>query len=78
MAKKRSIDRRLKNYSIIELNLSNRAYDTLMSAGIRTIGDLQLVNDDDLLKIHGFGPTCLAEVRKELPQYKRDFRRHTS
>jgi DNA-directed RNA polymerase subunit alpha len=51
---------------ISDLDLSVRASNCLDSAGIRTVGELTSMSEDDLLKIRSFGKTSLREIRRKL------------
>lgn len=51
---------------IADLDLSVRASNCLDSAGIRTVGELTSMSEDDLLKIRSFGKTSLREIRRKL------------
>ena len=52
--------------SIHELELSVRANNCLDSAKIRTVGELVVRTEADLLKIRSFGKTSLREVKRKL------------
>lgn len=51
------------------LNLSVRAHNCLRRAGVRTVGQLRALPDDELLRIRNFGQKCVAEVRERLREY---------
>lgn len=51
---------------ISDLELSVRASNCLDSAGIRTVGELISMSEEDLLKIRSFGKTSLREIRRKL------------
>lgn len=53
---------------IEELHFSVRVYNCLKRKGIDTVEQLQIMQDDDLLKIRHFGVVCLKEVREKLRQ----------
>ncbi len=53
---------------IKELNLSVRAYNCLMREGIRTIGDLVRMSEQDLLLIKNFGEKSVEEVKARLAE----------
>jgi len=52
--------------TIDALPLSNRTRARLHEAGIRSLSQLSGLADDDLLRLRGFGHTCLREVRAVL------------
>jgi DNA-directed RNA polymerase subunit alpha len=54
------------NMAIIELKLSVRANNCLEAEGIRTVRDLVLRTEDQLLEVRNFGETTLSEVREKL------------
>ncbi len=54
------------NMSIHELELSVRSNNCLDAAKIRTVRDLVIKTEADLLKIHSFGKTSLREVKRKL------------
>jgi Bacterial RNA polymerase, alpha chain C terminal domain len=49
-----------------DLLLSVRSCNCLKRQGIRTVGDLIMRSEQDLLRIQWFGAGCLAEVRDRL------------
>ncbi|MBI1372898.1 MAG: DNA-directed RNA polymerase subunit alpha [Phycisphaera sp.] len=49
-----------------ELALSVRASNCLESAGVKTVGDLCKLSEDELLKIRSFGKTSLREIKRKL------------
>lgn len=53
---------------IDDLLLSTRAHNALTKAGIRTIGELSLLTDEQLLHLRNFGATSVSEVREKLRQ----------
>lgn len=55
--------------SIDELGLSARAQHCLQNANIRTIRELTLCYETDLLKIKNFGRKCLREVKEALAEH---------
>ncbi len=46
--------------------LSIRPSNCLNQAGLKTVGDVMAMTDDELLAIPGFGRKCLREVRLEI------------
>jgi len=52
--------------SVRELNLSKRARNCLLAAGIKTLSDLVPKYEEDLLALRSFGKTSLREVQREL------------
>jgi SNF2 family DNA or RNA helicase len=59
-------------YTIDALNLPSRARNALVRAGITALEDLVALGDADLLTIHGFGSTSLAQVRERLAVWQRE------
>jgi len=55
--------------SLAVLELSVRATNCLESAGIATVRDLVMENDDSLLDIRNFGETTLQEVKAKLAEH---------
>lgn len=51
---------------IADLDLSVRASNCLDSAGIKSMGDLLKLSENDLLKIRSFGKTSLREIKRKL------------
>lgn len=49
---------------IEELHFSVRTYNCLKRSRIDTVEQLQVMTDDELKKIRGFGLKCLKEVRQ--------------
>ncbi len=58
---------------IEELELSVRAHNCLINAGIKRILDLVNVNEDDALKIKNFGSKSLNEVKENLKGFGLSF-----
>ena len=57
--------------TIEKLNLSNRSFNPLKRAGIRTIEQaLQLIESDELQTVRGLGTKCILEIKDELAQVK--------
>jgi DNA-directed RNA polymerase subunit alpha len=54
------------NMQISDLDLSVRASNCLDSAGIKSVGDLVKLTEQDLLKIRSFGKTSLREIKRKL------------
>ncbi len=54
------------NMTINDLKLSVRANNCLEAEGIRTVRDLVLRTEDQLLEVRNFGETTLTEVREKL------------
>jgi DNA-directed RNA polymerase subunit alpha len=53
------------------LKLSNRAYNALKNAGLRTIADITEKSTDDLLALKGCGTRSLSEIKKNMyKEYK--------
>jgi DNA-directed RNA polymerase subunit alpha len=53
---------------LAELDLSVRAANCLEAANLKTIRDLVLLSEDDLLEIKNLGKTTLKEVKKKLAE----------
>lgn len=49
---------------IVNLEISQRAYNALMRAGYRELADLEGVTDEDLLALPQFGVGALKEIRQ--------------
>ncbi len=60
--------RKKLSMEIHELELSVRANNCLDSAKIRTVGELVVRTEADLLKIRSFGKTSLREVKRKLAE----------
>ena len=54
------------------LDLSTRAYNSLRRAGFRSIADIALLTDEQLLNIRNLGTKTLAEIRRKLAAYLDD------
>lgn len=54
------------NLPIQELDISTRAARTLVRAHIKTLGELLLMSEKDLLAVQGMGQTSVSEIKKEL------------
>jgi hypothetical protein len=55
---------------IEKLDLTVRAYNCLGGAGIRTVGQLVLKSEKELLDIRNFGAGCLKDVKAKLDGFK--------
>lgn len=53
---------------IEELHFSVRTYNCLKRSRIDTVEQLQVMTDDELKKIRGFGLKCFKEVRQVITQ----------
>tara|TARA_B100000965_G_scaffold406713_1_gene447474 strand:- start:190 stop:624 length:435 start_codon:yes stop_codon:yes gene_type:complete len=51
---------------ISDLGLPNRALNTTIGARLTLTGELSTMTDPDLLRIRGFGPLSLADVKEAL------------
>ena len=57
--------------SIVQLNLTNRSFNALTRAGIRTIGEvLQRIESGGLLTMRGLGRKSVLEIKDKLAQVK--------
>ncbi|MCA9196814.1 MAG: DNA-directed RNA polymerase subunit alpha [Planctomycetales bacterium] len=56
------------NMALADLRLSVRAGNCLESEGIRTVRDLVVLTEDQLLEVRNFGDTTLTEVRERLAE----------
>lgn len=54
--------------SLSELDLSVRASNCLESAELRTLGDLVVMTQEELLNIRSFGKTSLSEIKMKLSE----------
>jgi DNA-directed RNA polymerase subunit alpha len=52
--------------TIEELDLSVRAYNCLKRAGINSVAELVLKNQDDMMKVRNLGRKSLEEVEQKL------------
>tara|TARA_R100001198_G_scaffold51766_1_gene29011 strand:- start:533 stop:1027 length:495 start_codon:yes stop_codon:yes gene_type:complete len=59
----------LLNSKISRFDLSNRCYNKLTSANVKTIADLIQMTKKDVLKIRLFGKKCFAELEQILEEY---------
>jgi large subunit ribosomal protein L31 len=50
------------------LELNDRVYQILQDAGVVTVGDLDNMDDDQLLALDGFGPKALKDVKAKLEE----------
>ncbi len=55
--------------SIEDLNLSVRAYNCLMRAGVRTVGDYLNLNSDEKQKMVGKNKKIIPEVNEKLKRF---------
>ena len=51
---------------IEELNLSVRAYNCLMRAGVDTVEKLRSLSDEELMRVRNLGKTCFDEIKLAL------------
>lgn len=49
--------------------ISTRAQNCLLRAGIRTIGDVVKMSEDDLMKVRNLGRKCSDEVKERFAPY---------
>lgn len=56
----------LRDKSIDELELSVRSYNCLKNANIRTLGDLVVRTESEMLKTKNFGRKSLNEIKEVL------------
>lgn len=56
--------------NIDKLELTTRAYNVLMRAGIDTVERLDSISDSQLLKIRNLNQKCLEDIKEKLKQYK--------
>ena len=61
-----SIDRRLHDRHLLELDLGVRAYNVLDRAGIKTIGDLVEKTEEEISRIRSIGEPTVAEIKDAL------------
>jgi large subunit ribosomal protein L31 len=50
------------------LELNDRVYQILQDANVVTVGDLENMDDDQLLALDGFGPKALKDVKTRLEE----------
>jgi hypothetical protein len=55
---------------IDKLELTVRAHNSLLRAGIDTIEHLDSIPDSDLLKVKNFNEKCLKDVKEKLRKFK--------
>lgn len=60
---------------IIEMELSVRSYNCLIRGGIKKIGDLEGLTDEDLLKIRNLGRRSMMEVIDKAAEYGIEIKR---
>lgn len=60
------------NMPLENVNFSVRTYHCLRRSGYKTIKDIMLLSDDDLMKIKNFGKTSLEDFHKNLYKAKFD------
>ena len=54
---------------IEEMNLSGRAYNCLMRAGLTTVGKVKMLAKEDLLNMKNMGQTAANEIICKLKNY---------
>ena len=59
----------IEEIPIEELELSVRAYNCLKRAGINTIGQLQELSEEKLLRVRNLGLKSTAEIQSKLKEY---------
>jgi DNA-directed RNA polymerase subunit alpha len=59
---------------VSELDLSVRASNCLVYANIKTLGELVIREEDELLELKNFGKTTLVEIKKKLNQLGLSFK----
>jgi DNA-directed RNA polymerase subunit alpha len=59
----------LKKIIIEDANFSTRTTNTLIAGGIKTIGDLLKMSNDDIVALDGMGAKGIEEIQKYLSQY---------
>lgn len=52
-----------------ELELSVRAYNSLKRAGINSLEELQVMTDEELLRVRNLGQKCYMEVKEKLKEF---------
>lgn len=63
------INRDIFEISIEEMNLSGRAYNCLMRAGLTTVGKVKMLTEKDLLNMKNMGQSAVDEIINKLKQY---------
>lgn len=61
--------RKVLNIPLEELELSVRASNCLRTANIRTLGELVIRTEQEMLKTRNFGKKSLSEIKEKLSQY---------
>lgn len=61
--------KRLLGISVDELELSVRSSNCLKAANLRTLGELVIRTDGEMLKYRNFGKKSLQEIKEKLQQY---------
>lgn len=67
---KRDAEWYLNSGDLVVLNLSYRAWSLLMRRGIDSVGKLEKMSRDDLMKIKQMGSKTEEEIEKALRKYK--------
>jgi DNA-directed RNA polymerase subunit alpha len=62
-------DAELLGRSVLDLDLSVRSSNCLISANVTTIGDLIQMDEAALLKLRSFGKTSLREIKRKLAEH---------
>jgi len=55
--------------SVDELELSVRSSNCLKAANLKTLGELVIRSDQEMLKYRNFGKKSLQEIREKLQEY---------
>ena len=55
--------------SILNLNLSSRAYNALWRSNCKTIHDVAVLSDEQLINTRGCGEKCFSEIKSALRKY---------
>jgi DNA-directed RNA polymerase subunit alpha len=67
-------NRDLLKTPINKLDMSVRLFKCLKRTGIKTLGDLVMYSENDLMKIRNFGKVSLTELKCLLLEYKLNLR----
>lgn len=56
---------------IAKLGLSIRANNILLRGGVRTVGELEKLTENELMRFRNMGPKSLREITEKLQQLRR-------
>jgi DNA-directed RNA polymerase subunit alpha len=70
VAKKEEVSASVLEMNIEDLEFSSRSLNCLKNAGVRKVGELVALSEDELMKFKNFGAKSLTELRNKLAEYK--------